>query len=46
MDSTVSRHGKRALAVIAVLMAERLGIDLTQPKVAALDDIMEPPYSD
>lgn len=34
------------LQVIAVLMAERLGIDLTQPKVAALDDIMEPAYSD
>ncbi len=34
------------LQVIAVLMAERLGIDLTQPKVAALDDIMEPAYTD
>lgn len=34
------------LQVIACLMAERLGIDLTEPKVASLDDIMEPAYSD
>ena len=34
------------LQVITCLMAERLGINLTKPKVAALDDIMEPAYSD
>ena len=40
------QHMFTVMTVIAVLMAERLGIDLTQPKVAALDDIMEPAYSD